>query len=184
MKEVCKYIVVDTTQKHLFAPFKRVNPHVHAVLLCSTICFPDEHNNMQKGSRAVIPKTLRSEYFAVLHKELRGLEATKDGQETGFWPSISDDTVQASIVCNSQQLHQPEQQLKVYQLLTSTILWFILPQMLCCHNGIQYIRQGTGLSPKKFFADRMWTLFNQQVSVHQFMFTSQHGLLLDSYPLT
>ena len=66
--------------------------------------FPDEltveNNNIQRGNRAVIPKSLHSEYLTVLHKGHQGVEAAKEGQEK-VWPSISDDIVWASRVCNS-----------------------------------------------------------------------------------
>lgn len=60
--------------------------------------FPDdltvENNSILKGNRAFIPKSLHSKYLTVLYKGNRGVEATMEGQEKVFWPSISDEILQ------------------------------------------------------------------------------------------
>lgn len=118
LDEVCKYTAADSTQQHLPVPFEKDQPFFG---------FPDEltvgNDNMLKRNRAVIPKSL---HYTVLHTVHWGVEATKEGQENVFWPSISDDIVQVSGVCRSKMLHQPNSSWKFTHFLTCAILCFFI----------------------------------------------------------
>ena len=106
--------------------------HSVVSLMRTTIC-----------AKAVLPKSLLSEYSTVLHKGRWWVEETKGGQQNVFWPSISDDIDR---VCNNLELHHLKQQLKVYP---DPDLYYFMFYSVLFDSYLSVQR-----SPKKFYSQQ------------------------------
>lgn len=134
-----------------------------------------EQGIVLKGQKAVIPKSLQTEYARILHEGHPGTEATKRrARDLVYWPTMSKDIEQlisSCTICNTTKPHQTKEPLKSYR--TPSLPWEIIGVDLFHWNGLDYLALGDSYSGWFDFASladltasAVITVLKRQFSIH------------------
>ncbi|XP_033646576.1 uncharacterized protein LOC117305808 [Asterias rubens] len=136
-----------------------------------------ECGNILKGQKAIIPKSLGTEYTKLLHEGHPGIEATKRrARDIVYWPSMCMDIEQSVLectVCNATKAHQQKEPLKSYP--PPNLPWEHIGVDLFQWNGMDYLALGDSYSGWFDFASLDDTCASTVIEVLKRQF-SIHGI--------